>query len=236
MKKIALLGYHKIGAPPPEGWPTWSYVPETIFQEQLTYLKENNWQVISLENFLQGLYDMVSLPEKSALITFDDGYRSNLEIAVPILQQYGYPAVLFVPTSFIGRYNAFDADIFYEPVEQICTWEELRELERQGVSIQSHGVRHTHFSKLSTEEQMTEVVQSKAILEDALGKEVCFFSFPYGDGGQDAQHTTRMLAEAGYRAACLYGGKPVALPVTQAYRLARVPVGPDTDLQSALEN
>lgn len=234
MKKMALLGYHKIGDHPPEGWPTWSYVTENIFKEQLQYLHENNWQVISIETFLKGLDDADVLPEKSALITFDDGYRSNLSVALPVLQQFDCPAVLFVPTSFVGGYNSFDADIFYEPVEPICTWEELRELEHRGVSVQSHGKRHAHFSKLSADEQRAEVVQSKVILEEQLGKEVDFFSFPYGDEGQDAQHTTGILAEAGYKAACLYGGRPLEVPIVQAYRLERVPVGPDTDMRSAL--
>lgn len=222
------MDYHKI--------PTWSYVPESIFIEHLRYLHENGWQVISLDTFLVGLIESNTLPERAALITLDDGYRNNLKVALPCLQRFSFPAVLFVPTAFIGGYNAFDADIFYEPKEPICTWEELRELDRQGVSVQSHGFSHRHFSELSIAEQMVEVVQSKVLLEDKLSKRIDAFSFAYGDDGLDSVQTKNILMEAGYQAAFLYGGEPTDMSVAQPYRLARVPIGPDTDMHFVLEN
>lgn len=234
-RTVAILGYHKIGDPPPDSWPTWSYVPELIFAEQLRYLYENDWQVISLETFLTGLDEPETLSVNTALITFDDGYRTNLEIALPWLKRFSFPAVLFVPTAFIGGYNSFDADIGYEPKEPICTWKELRELNRQGVSVESHGFSHRHFSGLSTMEQVAEVVQSKTLLEAGLDKRIDVFSFPYGDNGLNPEQTESIMMEAGYKAAFLYGGGPVDLSVAQRYTLTRVPVGPDTDLCFALE-
>ena len=66
-----------------------------------------------------------------------------LEVALPILKRFDAPAVMFVPTDYIGRRNTFDAGV--EPDEAICDWEDLRALADQGVSIQSHASSHRRF-------------------------------------------------------------------------------------------
>jgi peptidoglycan/xylan/chitin deacetylase (PgdA/CDA1 family) len=232
-RTVAILGFHKIGEPPPGGWETWFYIREQTYLSQLRYLQQNGWQVIDLGTFLRGLTDPWSLPERAALLTFDDGYRSIGEAALSGLVQFGYPGVLFVPTAFIGGRNSFDGG--REPDEAIGDWDDLRELQRCGVSIQSHGVSHRAFSELSLAEQEEELIRSRATLEEGLGRSVEMFSYPYGDAGRDPQGLVRVLERAGYRAACLYGGGPISFPITQPYHLARLAMGRDTDLQTALK-
>src|SRR5688500_13668323 len=96
---LAVLGYHKIGEPSADGWHTWSYVSAEIFEQHLHYLKDNNWRVLNFEEFISAIEEPGLLPGKSILITFDDGYRSTLEIALPILIKFNYPAVVFIATS-----------------------------------------------------------------------------------------------------------------------------------------
>jgi len=241
---LAILGFHKIGEPPPDGWETWFYIPETTFVAQLRSLQENGWQVVDLTTFLKGLTAPESLPDRAALLTFDDGYRSMRTVALPWLLRFGYPAVLFVPTDFIGGRNTFDDA---EPEETLCDWDDLVELERQGVSVQSHGASHQPLSDLTPAEQEGELRRSKTTLEAGLGKRVEVFSYPYGDDGvssypygddgassQVLWKVREMLKRAGYRAACLYGGGPTRLPAPEPYRLTRLAVGPDSDLQAEL--
>jgi peptidoglycan/xylan/chitin deacetylase (PgdA/CDA1 family) len=230
-RTLAILGFHKIG-PAPDGWETWFYVPQATFVGYLDFLKEDGWQVLDVAAFLRGLAEPDSLPERAALITFDDGYRSILNYGLPELRRFGYPAVMFVPTAFIGGHNGFDAD--NEPEEAICGWEELRELEGCGVSVQSHGVSHRALSELNAAEQQQEILRSKAALEDGLGKPVEIFSYPYGDCGSEPAAVRSVLERAGYRAACLYGGGPHRMPIADPYRLRRLAVGPDTDLPRCL--
>jgi peptidoglycan/xylan/chitin deacetylase (PgdA/CDA1 family) len=232
-RSLAILGYHKIGEPSPGGWQTWFYVPEEISAGHLSYLREYGWQVIDLPALFRGIAVPESLPERAALLTFDDGYRSIRTVALPWLLRFGYPAVLFVPTDYIGGINDFDAG--QEPEDAICNWDELRELERLGVSIQSHGASHRSFSKLSLPEQEEDLTRSRISLEAGLEKPVDVFAYPYGDGGTEPRSTGRALERAGYRAACLYKGGPNSLPVAEPYRLTRLAMGPDTDLQVALE-
>jgi peptidoglycan/xylan/chitin deacetylase (PgdA/CDA1 family) len=154
-------------------------------------------------------------------------------VALPWLLRFGYPAVLFVPSDFIGGRNWFDAG--EEPEEAICDWEDLRELERCRVSVQSHGASHRRFSELDLTQQKDELLRSKAVLEAGLRKSVTVFAYPYGDGGVDPGIQRSLLDQAGYRAACLYKGGAIHLPIANPYRLTRVAMGPDTDLQAELE-
>jgi peptidoglycan/xylan/chitin deacetylase (PgdA/CDA1 family) len=229
---LAILSFHKIGGPPPGGWDTWFYVPEATFVSFLSQLREDSWHVIDLQAFLAGIVEPASLPDRSVLLTFDDGYRSMRQVALPYLLRFGYPAVLFVPTDFIGKCNEFDAG--FEPKEAICDWDDLRELEYHGISIQSHGASHRRFSQLAPAELEDELLRSKATLEAGLGKAVEVIAYPYGDGG-DPLSVASALERSGYRAACLYKGGPQLLPIADPYRLPRLPIGPTTDLHEALK-
>lgn len=228
---VAILSFHKIGEPPP-GWRSWFYVPEETFAGFLHQLREAGWAVIDVPTFLRALVQPDSVPPRVAMITFDDGYRSMREAALPWLKRFAYPAVLFVPTEYIGGRNTFDAGV--EPDEAICDWDDLLALEAADVSVQSHAASHRRLSDLTPTEQEDELRRSKVALEAGLGTAVRLIAFPYGDPPND----TTALAAAGYQAAFLYGGGPVRLPVTDAgtYRLERLAMGPDTDLAAELGN
>lgn len=195
-------------------------------------LHDHGWHVINDLTFLQGLKEPDALPERSVLITFDDGYRSVREIALPVLREFKYPAVLFVPTDYIGQYNLFDNGI--EPRETICDWDDLRELMNHKVSVQSHGASHRRFSEISFDEQRLELIKSKSILENNLGNSVELMAFPYGDDGKNKESTRMCLRESGYRAACLYGGNSFVLPATNTYCMSRIAMGPDTNFEEVL--
>jgi peptidoglycan/xylan/chitin deacetylase (PgdA/CDA1 family) len=231
--RLAILSYHKIGPPPEGGWATWFYVPEATFAGHLAYLRDSGWTVIDLATLVAGLDEAERLPERAAVLTFDDGYRSLIDVALPWLRHFGYPGVVFVPTAFIGGRNAFDDGV--EPAEAICGWEELAELERNGLRVQSHGVTHRPFSELDPAGRADELRQSKTALEIRLGSAVTLFAYPFGVTGPDEKEADAALQRAGYRGACLYGGEPVrGRPIPDRYRLPRVAMGFDTDLTSAL--
>jgi poly-beta-1,6-N-acetyl-D-glucosamine N-deacetylase len=227
---IAILGFHKIGPPPADGWESWFYVSEHRFAGFLTDLKNNGWEVIDLDQFLRALEKPETLPERAALLTFDDGYSSMRGVTLPLLQRFEVPAVLFVPTDYVGRRNTFDAGV--EPDEPICDWDDLRELARGGVSIQSHAASHRRFSDLSMQEREDEVVRSKMALEEHLGTPCQAIAFPYGDPGPSDDPC--LLATMGYQTAFLYGGGPVRVPIADRYRVQRVAMGPNTDLCAEL--
>jgi peptidoglycan/xylan/chitin deacetylase (PgdA/CDA1 family) len=227
---LAILGYHKIGEPAPGGWETWLLISDAVFVRQLNYLRNNGWKVIDLATAMAGLETPERLPPRTALLTFDDAYHSITGCAATRLAEFGYPAVLFVPTNFIGGHNQFDANT-HQPKEAICTWDDLRELSRRDFSIQSHSVSHRTFSELDPESQEQELAESKAQLEEGIGKPVEAFAYPYGDGGSNPGATTALLQKLGYKAAYLFGGAPNQIPISNRFRLTRVAMGAETDLQ-----
>src|SRR5207244_3075310 len=181
--------------------------------------------------FLDALVDPAGMPERAALITFDDGHRCVLDVALPHLRERGLPAVLFMPSAFVGRTNEFDGGA--EPEGELCGWPELRELAAAGVSIQSHCATHRPLSELSRAECREEIARSKEALRTGTGLPVEMLSFPFGDDADG--RLRRDLEELGYRAGFLYGGGPMKAPAPDPFRLPRVAMGPDTDLRAALE-
>jgi peptidoglycan/xylan/chitin deacetylase (PgdA/CDA1 family) len=142
---------------------------------------------------------------------------------------------VFVPTAFVGGVNAFDQGV--EPEERICSWQELRALQSGNVSVQAHGVDHRAFSALAERALRDELAGAKSAIEAALGSTVEVYAYPYGDAGE-RERTAPLVAEAGYRAAFLYGGGPLSLdvPLADRYAIPRLAMGPDSDLRAMLED
>lgn len=232
VRRVAILGFHKIGEPPAGESPTWFYISKSIFEGFLRWLKANAWQVIDCETFLRGLEFPEILPERAALITFDDGYRSMRDVALPVLRTHNVPSVLFVPVGYVGTTNQFDAGI--EPLEPMCDWQDLQDLICGGVSIQSHGNIHARFSLLDERQLRDEIEQSKSAIESRTVGSVKLFSFPYGDSGRNPQKTSDILRNAGYSAAFIFGGGTITMPPKNRFLLERVAMGPNTDLTTLL--
>jgi peptidoglycan/xylan/chitin deacetylase (PgdA/CDA1 family) len=233
-RRLAVLAFHKIGPPPPGYSATWFYISKSVFENYLRWLQGSSWRVIDTETFLHGLDFPESLPERAALLTFDDAYRSMRNVTLPLLRSFGFPSVLFVPVSYIGSTNRFDADV--EPEEPICDWDDLEELQSGKVSVQSHGVAHSRLSTLDDAELRNEAEHSKIVIESRMGHAVRIFSFPYGDNGREPRVTAAILREVGYSAAFLYGGGLNLIPAHDRFGLQRLAMGPNSDLPSLLSS
>ena len=96
-RTLRVLMYHKVNDLSPNP----ITVPTAVFAQQMELLGELGYVVVSLDDVLDHYLEGTPLSERAVLITFDDGYRDNLENALPILQRHRYPAVLFVPIGFL---------------------------------------------------------------------------------------------------------------------------------------
>lgn len=233
---LYVLGFHKIGVPAQGGWETWFYIPEPIFEQQLRCLTDHKVCVIDLATLLGAYEDPDAIPERAVLLTFDDGCRSMYEVALPLLRRFDFPAVLFVPSDYVGgRTSTFDPD---EPDEPLCTWDDLQLLQQAGVSVQSHGASHRHLSQITTSGQWDELTRSKTVLEARLGTRVEALAYPYGDCAIGDGQLNHMMRVAGYRVGFVYGrphgAGPNNLPFADPFRLKRVPMGPETDVAKVL--
>jgi peptidoglycan/xylan/chitin deacetylase (PgdA/CDA1 family) len=152
-------------------------MPAALFEEQMRYLKENGYRVISMSEFLQFVTYRCSIPEKSVVITLDDGYKSVYEIAYPILKKYGFTATLFIYTDFIGNSKS------------ALTWDQLRQMKVDGFEVGSHTLSHCDLTRKRegesdqafSERVREELSVSKKILDQKLGQNTAYVAFPYGE-------------------------------------------------------
>jgi peptidoglycan/xylan/chitin deacetylase (PgdA/CDA1 family) len=233
-QQVAVLSYHKVGPPAPGGWQTWFYVDEATFTAQLCWLLDHRWHPLDLDTFLRAIDDPGGLPEKSVLVTFDDGYRSLLDVAAPVMRRLKIPGVVFVPTDYVGGTNVWDQQV--EPVEPICSWDDLRALQANGFAVQAHSASHPAFSQVSAHTWPDELERPRLLLERHLSRPVTTFAYPYGDDVDGSSLLRQLSRQAGYVAGFLYDGPAVTLPISDPLRIQRIAMGPDTDLSTVLHD
>lgn len=133
------------------------------------------------------------LPDKPVLITFDDGYQDNYDNAYPILRKYGLKGTVFVVTSFLGTRKGY------------LTWDECREMEKNGMTVASHTVDHKSMTDLTNDQLRAGSSSRRRRPKPSLGHEVKYMAYPTGAYNL---HIAQLVREAGYKAAFTikYGG------------------------------
>lgn len=178
------------------------------FRAQMSYLKRFGYHVISLEAALDGLFDNASILPRSVVLTFDDGYQNFADHAFPVLQAHGFPATVYMITGLIGdRARWLAEDGRHAP--DMLDGPAIRNLADHGITFGSHTVNHPRLSRLQPAQVRAELTQSKAQLEDVLGKPVDHFCYPYGDYNPA---TRGAVIDAGYQSAltCIRGAANTA--------------------------
>jgi len=199
-RTLRVLMYHKVN----DLWPNPTTVPTAVFDEQMSLLGQLGYAAVSLDAVLQHYLRRAPLPPKAVLLTFDDGYRDNLENALPILQRHGYPAVLFVPIGFLDDTRPLPHEESLRLLgisNETVDWDELAALEAGGVRIESHGIGHKPLSELEPAEATREIALSKLRLEERLGREVEAFAFVKGSLADYRPEHASLVQQAGYKLA-----------------------------------
>lgn len=137
------------------------FVSVREFEEQMKFLNDNGYTPISF-----GQLDNLGNIEKPVIITFDDGYENNYLEAYPVLKKYGFKAVIFVCTDFIGG-------------SSMLKEHQIREMSDL-VSFQSHTLSHPDLTKLNADKLHYELSESKKVIEGMTGEEVYAFAYPTG--------------------------------------------------------
>lgn len=180
---VPILKYHRVRSFRGDHVPTVS--PEA-FERQLGLIKRFGYRVLSFAELAGHLERGGPPPKHSLALTFDDGCEEVATVAWPILKRFGFPAIVFVTPGEVG-------------LPGFMNWEQVKAVASDGVEIGSHTVHHTYLPLATPERMREEVVTSKRLLEDQLGRAVEWFSYPVGGYTADVQ---RLVREAGYRLAC----------------------------------
>lgn len=166
-------------------------------------LKENDFKVISLADAAEILKTTPiipdnstdSVPQKYAVVTFDDGFADFQARAFPILTEYGFSVTVFLPTGYISD------EMSLLKGKKCLRWCDVCELAESGVQFGSHTVTHPKLRGIPWDQVEKELGESKNILEDKLGTEVESFSYPYAFPEEDRRFQARLrdsLGELGY--------------------------------------
>jgi peptidoglycan/xylan/chitin deacetylase (PgdA/CDA1 family) len=187
-----VIAYHAVGTCAPQEDPHELFVSEEVFEAQMEFLARRR-TVVPLESIVNG-----TLPGSKAAvaITFDDAYRSVLDIAAPILSKYGLPSTLFVPTTWIGLQNRW-IESRSRPLD-IMSAEELVEAERRGIRVESHGGAHIKYWQADARDVEADVRSSIERLTNVLGRPPSYLAYPFGPTSAEA---SRVVERCGLQAA-----------------------------------
>ena len=212
---VKIMVYHWIDRDPGQRLREWGLTPEA-FEAQMLALAEGGYQVLPLNDVIEVVRGRRTAPPRSVALTFDDGYLSLMDHALPVLKRLGFPATFFLVSDRVGATNTWDARHGDRP-RSLMGWSEAAELVAQGMEIGSHSRTHPVLTGLAEAEMENEIRGSKETIENRLGRPVRHFSYPHGIHDVRCQ---RLVAEAGYAGACstLFGGNG---PGTNPYRLHR---------------
>jgi peptidoglycan/xylan/chitin deacetylase (PgdA/CDA1 family) len=163
-------------------------MPVEQFESQMHLLSERGFSTCSFSTLLAWMRsrNQTPLPDKTLVLTFDDGYEGNFQYALPILLKYHFRATFFIIGDRVGQ-------------TAMMRWNNLRQLNDAGMSVQSHTMTHPLLGSLSPELIYKELSASKQILEDNLSASVEFISLPYGSYDQ---HFKQIALEVGYKGGC----------------------------------
>ncbi|MFT4816452.1 MAG: biofilm PGA synthesis lipoprotein PgaB [Pseudohongiellaceae bacterium] len=169
-----ILLYHHVAEDTP---PSTSISPAN-FDAHLRYLRDNDFNVIALDRMIDSLRSGQSLPEKSVVITFDDGYKSIFDEAFPLLQTYGYPFTLFLSTGPID-----------DGLNNYMTWDQVRQMSAADVIIANHMVDHPYMLEARNNESdiqrlarlRGDLLEAEQRIEAETGQSHRYLAYPYGE-------------------------------------------------------
>ena len=194
-------------------------ITPAVFEQQMKMLKDRGITVIGLQDLLAWRRGEKNIPPRCAVITFDDGWKSQYEVAWPILEKLGYPVAMFIYTEGVAGGSLGGG--------QAITWEMLGDMRDNGVDIEAHSATHQDLreghnvmlisaDRKRTKKKLTgaeyeqwiqnEVVGCKNLLEQRLGIKVNCFAVPFGNYNE---HVKEIARNAGYEAMFTVYGQPI---------------------------
>ncbi|QSR45932.1 polysaccharide deacetylase family protein [Aeromonas veronii] len=227
-REMPVIMYHRFIEQDSEKGVHGTWMPITMFEKHLRLMKWIGYETLTFRDLAdKGFIHRLQYGKKYLMITADDGYQDNLTRMLPLLEKYGYKAVVYVVTG--EGYNRWDVEHPTNPDTKVSlmSGEQVKALATCGhVEIGGHTLTHPRLSKLTPEQQAHEIQENKRQLEALLGHPLLSFAYPYGDMNESAKE---QAIAAGYRFAVATNSGPKAMH-QDPFQIRRIAIFPRTDV------
>ena len=184
-----ILIYHHVSEKTP---PSTSISPEK-FRQQMEYLAKNH-TVMPLNEMVENLKKGQAIADKAVAITFDDGYQNILTNGHPILKEYGFSYTIFINPALVGSRK-----------DQL-TWQQISDMQQEGVLFANHTMRHDYLLKRVSEENdeqwlarmESDILQAESLIKQKTGSSLKYVAYPYGEYNQTLANHLKQLGFTGF--------------------------------------
>lgn len=215
---LPVLLYHKVSKTHADNLT----IRSETFDQHLSFLNKKGYTTVSMQELIEFQGKRSPLPQNPVMITFDDGYVNNLELACPILKKFNYKAVFFIPSAGIGKTNWWDKD-----AQPLMNAQQLIDLDSNFIELGLHSNEHKNYKHLTPEQISSDIQESITTLQRMRIKYVPAFSYPYGGRPKDKKVYASMLntfAENGIALAFRIGNKVNKLPLNRPFEIKRISI------------
>ncbi|MGE6224299.1 polysaccharide deacetylase family protein [Aeromonas media] len=227
-REMPVIMYHRFIEHESEKGVHGTWLPVAMFEKHLKLMKWLGYETLTFADLAdKGFIHRLQYGKKYLMITVDDGYRDNLTRMLPLLEKYGYKAVVYIVTG--EDHNRWDVEHPTHPDTPVALMngDEIRALGASGhVEIGGHTLTHPRLSTLAPEQQAQEIRANKERLERLLGQPLLSFAYPYGDLNESAKAEA---CAAGYRYAVATNSGPRAMH-RDPLQIRRIAIFPRTDM------
>lgn len=225
-REIPVLMYHRFIDNEQDKGHLGPYLDINTFEKHLKLLKALGFETLTFSDLKEkGMISRLAPNKRYCMLTVDDGFKDNLTLMLPLLKKYNFRAVVYAVTG-VDR-NQWDID---HPKQEkpfmLMSPQEIQTMAASGyIEFGGHTQTHPHLSQLSRTQQLQEMADNKAILEQLIGKPLVSFAYPYGDWNQDS---VELVQELGFDFAVATNSGPLAMHQAP-YLIRRIGIYPGTD-------
>ncbi len=182
---VPILMYHRITEGPNESL----YVKPDSFLRQMAYIKWRGYNVISLDELVEGIKNGKKFKHNTVVITFDDGYEDNYVSAYSVLKNYDFPAVIFLISNYIDKKQGH------------LKWQQIKEMLKDSkIAFGGHTRNNVYLPDVKSKSGLkNEIAGCKKDIEAKIGRNIDYFCYPTGGFTEEIK---KIVKEAGYKGAC----------------------------------
>ena len=222
---LPVLLYHSVAKTFSAEQSGWVTTPE-VFDEHMAYLREHDYRTLTVSEYAALLAEpMLEAPDRTVVITFDDGFADFTEHALPALTRHGHAATMYVVTGCVGSTSTW-LESAGEGDRPMMGWSDIESVLGAGVEIGAHTHSHPQLDIINRRTAWEEIRRSKGVLEDRLGREIPSFAYPFGFHGPRVR---ALVQRAGFLSACAVKDA-LSGPGDDPLAIARIIVPGDTSV------